>query len=302
MNFSEQAPSNEWAALKYRGETIAEVWFKPEGEAFALAFRIPAHSFQVPGMDQRLTVENLLKGVAIAKEEVETWRHGTASHFGMNGSNPELSHPLAPPRQDATHLNINVNIKPPPQAVASKEGDESEILLAKWQEVEARWRAIEGLEAAVETLRRRTEGLRSEMEASLKTTLTVDEKMNARNGDVTQWTKAKSRIHHTLPKGKEFIHRANWALGAPERKKLGELFKNRTQPPISLAHVEEVGQQLEYLRKARQVLSAHGVTVIQECQNILAQVQGALKTLQSNAAANARKKMTSTRTKNKFQL
>src|SRR5437773_4132162 len=97
VNFSEQAPSKQWAALKYRGEKIAEVWFKPEGEPFALAFRIPSESFQIPGMGQRLTAETLLKAVAIATEEVDSWRHGDVSHSGMNRSNPELSDPLPPP-------------------------------------------------------------------------------------------------------------------------------------------------------------------------------------------------------------
>ncbi|HEV3238178.1 MAG TPA: hypothetical protein VGZ25_14405 [Gemmataceae bacterium] len=299
MSFSEQAPSKQWAALKHQGETIAEVWFKPEGEPCALAFRIPPLSFQIPGMDQRLTVENLLKTVAIATEEVESWRHGTASHSGMNGSNPELRQPLPSP-QDSSHLNLYVSLKPLPQPVASHESPE--IPLAVWQDLEARWKNIEGLEAAVDTLRQRSEGLRAEMEASLRTTLTVDEKMNARNGDVTQWTKTKSRIHHSLPKAKEFIHRATWALGAPERKKLGELFKHEIRPSIPLAQLAELREQLDYLRKSRQVLSAHGVTVNQECQGVLAQVQGALRTLQSNAAANARKKITSARTKNKFSL
>ena len=49
MNFSEQLPSNQWTPLKYKGQTIAEVWFKPEGEPFALAFRIPRETFQLPG-------------------------------------------------------------------------------------------------------------------------------------------------------------------------------------------------------------------------------------------------------------
>src|SRR6516164_7030227 len=104
MNFSEQAPSKEWAALKYRGDKFAEVWFKPEGEPFALTFRIPQKSFQVPGIGQRLTPENLLKAVALAPEEVESWRQGDISHAGMDGSNPELRNPLAPPPQDETHL------------------------------------------------------------------------------------------------------------------------------------------------------------------------------------------------------
>ena len=55
MNFSEQPPSQEWAALTCRGERIAEVWFKSEGEPFGLTFRVPQQSFQIPGMGQRLT-------------------------------------------------------------------------------------------------------------------------------------------------------------------------------------------------------------------------------------------------------
>src|SRR5947209_13077922 len=118
MNFSEQSPSKEWAALKLKGETLAEVWFKPEGEPLALLFRIPQKSFQIPGMGQRLTTENLLKAVGIATEEVESWRHEGASHSGMNGPNSEPGHPLPPPAQDVTHLTLYVTLKPPSQAVA----------------------------------------------------------------------------------------------------------------------------------------------------------------------------------------
>jgi hypothetical protein len=300
VNFSEQPPSKQWAALKYRGETLAEVWFKPEGEPFALTFRIPQKSFQIPGMGQRLTTENLLKAVAIATDEVESWRHGGVSHSGMNGSNPELRHPLPPPPQDVTHLTIYVSLKPLPQAVAPNESCEPEIPSAKWQDLEARWQAILGLEATLDTLRLRMEGLRAEMEAASRKTLTTEEKVHALNADVAQWNKAKSRVHYALPKVKEFIHRATWAMGTPERKKLEELFKNHIQPQVPFAQMDKVREQIEYLLKDRQVLSAHGVTVYQECQSISTDIQGALRTLQSNAAANARKKMGATRKKGKF--
>src|SRR5258708_5033774 len=134
MNFSEQPPSKEWAALKYRGEKFAEVWFKPEGEPFAVTFRIPQKSFQIPGF----TTENLLKAVAIAPEEVETWRHGDVSHSGMNGSNPEMRNPLPPPQEDVSHLDIYVRLKPPPQAVVPNESGELENPSANWQDLEAR--------------------------------------------------------------------------------------------------------------------------------------------------------------------
>ena len=52
MKFSEQPPSKQWAALKYRGEKFAEVWFKPEGQPLVLAFRIPRGSFQIPGIGE----------------------------------------------------------------------------------------------------------------------------------------------------------------------------------------------------------------------------------------------------------
>jgi hypothetical protein len=300
VSFFEQLPSKQWAALKYRGERIAEVWFKPEGEPFALTFRIPQKSFQIPDVGQGLTTESLLRSVAIATEEVESWRHGDVSHPGMGGSNPELRRPLPPPPQDVTHLNVYVSLKPPPQVVAPKESGEPEIPSEKWQELEARWNAILGLEATIETLRLRMEGLRAEMEASSKERLTTDEKVHALNADVVQWNKAKSRAHYALPKVTEFIHRATWALGTPERKQLGELFKNHNQPHVPFPQMDKVPEQLEYLLKDRQVLSTQGATVCQECQSISAEIQGALRTLRSNAAANARNKMAATRKKGKF--
>jgi hypothetical protein len=300
VNFSEQAPSKEWAALKYRGETLAEVWFKPEGEPFALTFRIPQKSFQIPGLGQRLTTESLLKAVAIATEEVESWSHGGVSQSGMNGSNPELRQPLQPPPQDVIHLSISVSIKPPLQAVASNEILEPDVLLAKWQDLEARWNAILGLEATMDALRLRMDGLRGEMEAASKKSLTTEEKVHALNADVVQWNKAKSRAHYALPKAREFIHRATWAIATPERKELEEFFKSHTGPNMPLPQMDKVREQLENLRKDRQVLSAQGVTVFQECNSIFADVQGTLRTLQSNASANARKQMRATRAKGKF--
>ncbi len=283
VNFSEQSPSKQWATLKYRGKRFAEVWFKPEGEPFALLFRIPQESFQIPGMGQRLTTENLLKAVAIATEDIESWRHGGVVHSGMNGSNPELRHPLPPPPQDVAHLELHVSLKPP-------ESRELEIPLEKWQDLEARWKTILGLEASIDALRLRMEGLRAEMEASSTKTLTADERVHALNADVAQWNKAKSRAHYALPKLREFIHRATWAKGIPERRKLEEIFKNHIQPQIPFPQLDKVPEQLENLLKDRQVLSAQGVAAYQECQSISAAIQGALRTLQSNAAANVSKK------------
>jgi hypothetical protein len=290
VNFSEQPPSKQWASLKSRGEQVAEVWFKPEGEPFALTFRIPQKSFHIPGIGQRLTTENLLKSVGIAPEEVESWRHDGAPPSGTKQPPSELGCALPPPPPDGTHLNVYVTLKPPPPAAAPNERGEPEIPEAKWQDLEARWHAILGLEASMETLRISMESLRAEMEASSRKMLTADEKVHALNADVAQWNKAKSRILFALPKAKEFIHRSIWAAGTPERKQLEELVKNHIRPRVPCPQMNQVVEQLENLLKDRQVLSAQGVSVYQECKNLCADVQGALRTLQGNAAAKATRK------------
>jgi hypothetical protein len=300
VNFKEHPPSTQWAALKYRGETIAEVWFKPAGEPFALALRVPGESFQLPGLGQLLTMDNLLKAVGIATEEVESWRREGASQPGTRGPDAELNAPLSPPPPDQTHLNLYVRLKPPPPDAPPGEGRAPEVPEEKWQHLEARWDAILRLEASMDTLRLSMESLRSEMEAAARQSLTADEKVHALNADVAQWNKAKSRVHYVLPKAKEFIHRATWATGSPERKKLGELFKNHVEPRVPFPEMDRVADQLENLLKDRQVLSAHGVSVSQECKSVVGAVQGALRTLQSNAAANATKKRSETRARGKI--
>jgi hypothetical protein len=59
-------------------------------------------------------------------------------------------------------------------------------------------------------------------------------------------------------------------------------------------------EQLVSLLKDRQVLSALGNSVYQECKGVAAEVQAALRTLQGNAASNAAKKrgQTAARSKN----
>jgi hypothetical protein len=206
----------------------------------------------------------------------------------VKGSNSELGHPLRPPAQDVPHLNLFVSLKPP-QPVAPHESSEPEIPEAHWQDLEARWNAILGLEASMESLRISMEGLRAEMEASHRKTLASEDKLHSLSADVSQWNKAKNRVLYALPKVKEFIHRATWAPGAPERKKLEELFKNHIRPRIPFPQMDKVVEQLDNLLKDRQVLSAHGGSVYQECRGISADVQAALRTLQSNAVAHAEK-------------
>jgi hypothetical protein len=284
VNFSEQPPSKQWAALKFRGERFAEVWFKPEGEPLALTFRIPQNSFEIPGMGQRLTAENLLKAVGIPTEEVESWRHGDLSHSGLNGSNPQLSVPLPRPPEEVARLEIYVRLQPS-QSVACNESGEPEMASSNWQDLEVRWKVILGLEATLDGLRISMEGLRAEMEALVRRMLAPDERLHALSADMVQWNKAKSRIHYALPKAKEFIHRAVWAKGTPERKRLEEIFKSPIGADIALPEMKKVLEALEIVRKDRQLLSAQGAAVYQECKSISVDVQAALRRLQSNAAA-----------------
>jgi hypothetical protein len=117
---------------------------------------------------------------------------------------------------------------------------------------------------------------------------------------VAQWTKAKTRLHHALPWVKEFIHRATWSMGTPERKKLEEIYKDHIRPQIPFPQMEKVLEQLENMQKDRQVLSAHGTTVYHECKALSAEVQATLRSLQSNAAANAINKKRASKAKSKF--
>jgi hypothetical protein len=300
VKFSEQPPSKQWAVLKYRGETVAEVWFKPEGEPFGLTFRIAQKCFQIPGMGPSLTPENLLKAVGIATEEVESWRHEGVAPPGASGSDPDLRTPLPPPPFEVPDLKLHVRLKPPAQAVAPQESGQPEIPEAKWQALEARWNNILGVEASIETLRLAMEGVRGELETAWAKTLTPEEKLNALRADLAQWTKEKNRIHFAVPKVREFVHRATWAMGTPERKELEELFETHIEPRIPFPQVEKVEEELESLLKARQVLSAHGVALYQECKGIAADIQAALRNLQNNAATNARRKRDTTRGGGKF--
>ena len=176
------------------------------------------------------------------------------------------------------------------QPLPRNESGEAHIASAKCQDMEARWKAILGLEAGIDTLRISMEGLRTEMEASLKRMLTAEEKLNALAADLVQWNKAKSRVHYALPKAGEFIHRAIWAKGTPERKRLDEFFKNPIGPHLPFPEIDQVLEELEIWRKDRQVFSTQGATVYQECKGIVADVERALRTLQRNAAARPAKK------------
>ena len=295
MKVSEQVASSEWAPLKHMGEDIAE-WFKPEGEPLALLFRVRQERFQVVDINQQLTMEDILKAADIANEEVESWQLSDEFQFGMNGTNPELRRLLPPPPPHATHLTIHVQLKPPAQMADGNERSAEEV---QWQALEACWRAILGLEVSIDTLRVNMDTLRAEMEAAFKKALTVEEKVTALQADVVQWNKAKSRIHYALPKAREYIHRATWALGIPERKRLEEIVKDHIEPRIPLPDADQVREQLGHLQKDRQVLFAQGTSVYQECRGLVAEIQRCFSTLQRNAVNRAREKRSAGREKGK---
>jgi len=182
---------------------------------------------------------------------------------------------------------------------ASDESTDQQIPADRWQTLEARWKGILGLEAGIESIRTSVEGLRAELEAAFKKPLNVEEKLHALQADVAQWNKAKTRVHYVLPKAREFVHRATWALGLPERKNLEAIFKNQIEPRIPFPELDRVPEQLDGLQKDRQVLAAQGNTVGQECRSVLAEIQRTLNTLQRNAAENARRKREARRTKGK---
>lgn len=298
MSFFGEVPSSEWTALKRLGEEPAEVWSQPDGEPLTLVFRVPRNRFQVDDWSQHLTMEDLLLAAAVANEDVESWRHGDETHPGLDGTNPELERLLPPPPPDAAHLMVYVWLKPPAPA-ARTEPREPVVTPDTWQALDARWKAILGLEAGIESLRQSLDGLRVEMEGEFRKALGVDEKVHALQADVAQWNKAKSRIHYALPRAREFIHRATWALGVPERKRLEELVRTYIEPRVPFPEMDAAREQLDHLQKDRQVLSAQGTTVYQECRATTSEIQRALSTLQRNAADRARKKRSASREKGK---
>jgi hypothetical protein len=296
VNFSERAPSSEWAPVNLLGDEIAEAWFKPDGEPLALVLRVPQSRFQVSDIGQQLTVEDLLSAAGISNDEVESWQFLDESHASMNGTNLELKRLLPPPPPEAAHLTVHVRLQLPAEAAV---GGTQETPPEKWQALDACWKSILGLEASIDALRLGMDGLRAEMEAAFKKSLTVEEKLNALQADVLQWTKAKSRTHYALPKVREFVHRATWALAVPERKRLEEIVESHIEPRIALPQVDEVRERLEHLQKDRQVLFSQGNSVNQECRGILTEIQRALSTLQRNAVDRARQKRSAGREKGK---
>src|SRR4051812_9328481 len=100
MSLAQLPPSKHWAALKYRGEKFAEVWFKPDGDPHAITFRIPQASFAIPDLAAQLTLANLLAAVAVTPDDIATWQIDDVIHTAQ----PELMRPLVCPAPELTYL------------------------------------------------------------------------------------------------------------------------------------------------------------------------------------------------------
>lgn len=278
------------------GEDAAIAWSAPEGEPSALAFRIPRDRLDVDDPLQGVTVEDLLAAAGLSIDAVESWQFGDEFHESLDGTNLELKRLLPPPPPDESHLAVHVRLT---QRTPDGDGDEPELTPEYWQSFEARWKAILAVEATIETTRMSMEGLRLEMETAFKRSLTVDEKVHALQADVAQWTRAKSRVHYALPKVREYLHRATWALGLAERKRLEDLFKGHIEPRIPFPGMNRERAKIDHLLKDRQVLAAQGNAVYQDCRSIASEIQRTFGALQRNANDNARRKRSVSREKGK---
>jgi hypothetical protein len=281
--------------LEHDGKLLAEVCFQSQGERSIFNFRIPQEQFVNRDITEQLTMADLLSAAAVSIDEVVFWDFLNESHSCMGGTNPELHRILPPPPPGETHLFVSVHLLAPTRTV----GGSQEVPLEKWQALDALWKAILGLEASVDALRMSMDGLRVEMENSFRKPLHVDEKVNALQSDVLQWTKAKTRVHYSIPKVREFVHRATWAAAQPERKRLEEIVEKYIVPRIPLSDLDRVRERLEHLQKDRQLLFIQGNAVNQECRALCSDLQRALSTLQRNAVDRARQKRSAGRDKGK---
>lgn len=285
-------PATEWVTLEHRGEHVAEAWFMPDGGRSTVVFLVPRTRLEADpvSLETLLDVANVLPG------EVESWRLGDGSASGTGGADPGLGQPLPPPPDDDDQLTVYVTLKPAPPAT---DADVADLPPEGWQALEVLWKTILGLEAGIDAARLSVDGLRNEMDSAFRRQLGVDEKVNALQADVSNWTKAKSRLHHAIPKAREFVHRATWALAVPERKALDEVVRNHVVPRVPFAGLGRVRGQLEHLQKDRQLLLAQGNAVNQDCRGVLDETNRALRALQRNAADRARQKRSAGREKDK---
>lgn len=292
MNVSDRGFSTEWAPVPSAGDAVAEARLNPDADPPTLEFRVPRSQFDVDDLTQLVTVEDLLTAAGVPATAAGSWAFLDESHDGQDGTNLELKRLLPPPPPAAAHLTVRVRLKP-------AAGPAADVSPETWQALDALWKAILGLEAHIDSLRLGLDGLRGELDAAYQKGLTVEEKVHALQADVSRWNKAKSLARYTVPKAREFVHRATWASATPERKRLEEIIETHVRPRVPLPDLDDMRVQLEHLQKDRQVLLQQGNAVSQECRGILGEIQRALASLQRNAADRDRQKRSAGRDKGK---
>jgi len=300
VHVSEWLPADKWVALSHRGEDVAEAMLSSDGGSFVLSFQVPRDRLDGADGSPPLSIEDLLAAAAVSTDEVERWDFGDASPPGAAQTLNEEDEAEPGGSPDATSVTLTVRLKPLVPRTASHEVMVGDVPPEKWQALDACWKTILGLEASIDTLRLSLDGLRAEMENAFKKTLGADEKLNALQADVIQWNKAKSRVHFAVPKVREFVHRATWAVAAAERKRIGDLIKSHVEPRIPFPDMDKEREQMEHLQKERQLMFAQGNAVGLEGRGLLAEIQRALSTLQRNAADKARAKRSAGKEKGKY--
>jgi hypothetical protein len=267
----------EWSPLDHLLDEIADAWYRPEGERSLFRFRVARER-----LAESVTIERLLAAASIPVEEFESCRIGDDFHN-------DLSMSLNPIDGEA-FCEIEVATKPRSDDEIVVESESGEITADVWHALETAWKSIATLESTIDGLRLSMGGLASEMDSAFKRPLSTEDKLHALQADMAQWSKAKSRITYSLPKVREFVHRATWAAAAEDRRQLAAIAKQHIEPRVPFANPNETRRKLELLLKDRQVLLAQGNAVNQECRSILSEVQRAASTLQRNASERAKNK------------
>ena len=282
MDFSKRAPSTKWTTLTYEGAVVAQVWFKPEGNPVGLQFLMPTRAFQLPDLENHLTMANLLKTVQIELKEIQSWTCSGIVHEGMNGTNPDFNKRIGPSSNSSDPVPIDVLLN---------SGHASEITPEQWNDLASRWDKIALLESEISRIRTEAERLCAKLDSLWNTTLTLEDKYASRL-DIAKWEEAKKRIPHLRPELIGFLKSWNSIAAASieTKSRFVELIKTRNSS-FSQMEMSNALNELESIRKNRQVWISRGNDLCNLAQGVMSRAQVVLGQLKSSAKANfARKK------------